>query len=194
MIESNNDVNRNGRVKKMTIAIKKNLTVIILFFTVLFSSTTLQAAESNRTQNDLGFYVGLLGDPFPSLMGINLGYHPTEFLRLTAGYGRSDFLFVLGDADLQSYGAGVKFMLPKWNFSPVVALNYTYFKIDLDSFLGIDLTTSASAGVSVVSAGIGFDWVTGSGFNLGFGVNIGVSGIESTSTPIIPYLNIGWFF
>lgn len=165
---------------------------IMVFSVLLFLGGTLSAEEraaSSRMNKRYGLYLGLLGDPFPTILGLNGAVHATDFLRATAGWGR-----ITGGENgaitIDTIGFGVKFLVPGNNLSPVVGLNWAKvsFKSDLDPNDEDVQGFRASDDHFYVNAGV--DWTAKGGFYLGGGVNISLR----EGVPIIPYLNIGAFF
>src|SRR5258708_4883069 len=63
-----------------------------------------------------GFYASTInGDPKPPRVGFYAAYNAAEWMRFTAGYGLT-----------QTYGGGIKFMVPGWNLTPIIGLNYSH--------------------------------------------------------------------
>ncbi len=155
---------------------------------VLASSSA--ALAGNRSLNKLGVTVGLLGDPYPTVIGYNANWNVLPFMRLVAGYGSISASTNGGELKATTMAGGVRLMKSEWNFSPVVGLSYG--KVDVTTTGSVGTTTvggfSGSATHSYWTAG--FDWQASGGFNFGFGVNGSLkSGIGS-----VPFINLGWFF
>ncbi len=148
------------------------------------------SSDSARMTHPFGFYVDLLGDPAPSLWGVNLAYNLFDFMRVNASYGQAVSV-TLGSfsASMFSVGAGAKFMVPKWNFTPVVGLNWTQATVSVSGSTSI-WGLSQSGSLACFGTNIGFDYLASSGFNFGAGVTILFAGISAG----LPYLNLGWFF
>lgn len=53
----------------------------------LLHASTAFSAEGSRSSRRFGFYFDGHGDPAPSGVGFNIGYHLTSFMRLNAGIG-----------------------------------------------------------------------------------------------------------
>lgn len=75
--------------------------------------------ESSRMAKRYGLYLGLIGDPFLTIFGLNLAAHAADFLRVTAGWGRItadshdvDTGEKLQDLTADTVGVGVKFLAP----------------------------------------------------------------------------------
>ncbi|MBY0372184.1 hypothetical protein K2X33_15995 [bacterium] len=144
---------------------------------------------SNRMRNRGGVYLSVLGEPF-GVAGVNAAWNATDFLRVHGG------TVVLleenssgGATPHIGFGAGVKFMVPTWSFTPVVGSQFTFYP----------------SGVWFQSENIGLEYTAPSGFYIGAGINtlfIGgaFAGGQSADTGskalgnIAPYFNIGTFF
>lgn len=159
--------------------------VLAAFFATLAS--TAHGEESNRSKKKIGGYVGILGDPAPTLLGINAAYNLTDYLRLTAGFGQVKASVTLNgassDQSMTTLGAGAKLLYPGWSLSPVLSLGYSHVSIDAGGIV-------ADVAANNVFMGVGMDWQAESGFNFGLGLNVAVSGASGT----LPYVNLGWFF
>ena len=57
----------------------------LIFHAVQSNAATESIKTSAEPQKKLGSHVGL-GDPFPGLIGLNIGYNLNKDIRLTAGY------------------------------------------------------------------------------------------------------------
>ncbi len=167
----------------------------------------------NRMDKRFGLYLSLIGDPVFCFGGLNAAYNVTPYLRLTGGLGycqagtevqtAGGSTEQTGTATGISVGAGAKFLVPGWEFSPTLGLNLSEFIIS-----GLpSLWTSYSQGTAPSSLdytffypNLGFDYQAKDGFNLGLGVNfiffIGTPQNVTTdvSSLTIPYLNLGKFF
>ncbi|MEK6705184.1 MAG: hypothetical protein AABZ06_05300 [Bdellovibrionota bacterium] len=166
---------------------------------IIFQAFSLAAnADSNRMKNKIGAHIGLLGDPFPTLVGFNLNYNVLDFLRATAGYGSisASTSATVGSTTTSStltattIGVGARAFVPGWNFSPVLGLSWA--NVSISATGTVSTTTVGGFGVSAshLYASIGFDWQTDGGFNLGGGYNLSLkSGVGG-----LPYINLGWYF
>ena len=160
--------------------------VALTVSTVALHSETAEA--SYRTSKRFGIHAGLLGDPFPTLLGYNVNFNAASFLRLTAGYGSISGTSSDGTTiKLSTMGGGARLFVPGWNFSPVVGASWA--KVTL-SGISSSAISGFSADGSHIYATAGFDWQAGNGFNFGFGANYSLkSGVDP-----VPYLNLGWYF
>lgn len=149
---------------------------------IVNSSETV--AESNRAEHALGAYISVLGDPVPNLLGVNAAYNVTDYMRVNVGFGHTSASMGDYSASLTTLGAGAKFMMPNWSFTPVLGANLSYAILSGDTTVS-NLTQSGL--VPYLTAGA--DWQARNGFNLGFGVNIAANGVGA-----LPYVNLGWFF
>ncbi len=146
--------------------------------------------QSNRVNDRFGLHLGLLGDPFPTLVGINVNYNALDWLRATAGYGSITVSVTGGELTASTLGAGVRAMVPNWNFTPVLGMSVATVTV---SATGAGV--SGDVGGFAVSAShfyatIGFDYQAKIGFNIGAGYNVSLkSGVGG-----LPYVNLGWYF
>ncbi|MEN9723653.1 MAG: hypothetical protein RJB38_1639 [Pseudomonadota bacterium] len=147
--------------------------------------TSTNAAASNRVAKRFGLGLGLLGDPAPSVLGYQVSYNLSSFLRAIAGYGSISGTTTSGTVTLTTIGGGARFFVPGWNFSPVAGLSYAQV-----SLTGSGSLSGFGASGSHIYATAGFDWQAANGFNLGFGANISTK----DSVGALPYLNFGWYF
>ena len=115
-------------------------------------------------------------------MGFNVGYNLTDYFQIHAGYGATVTVLLNGS----TVGGGGRFFIPDWSLSPSIGATYSQFKGDL---LGLIQTDA----VGVVTLQVGLDWQTGYGLYLGIGGSKLVSP-SSSSSGMIPYLQLGWFF
>lgn len=147
--------------------------------------------SSARLNHRFGFYSSLLGDPFPSLWGVNIGFNLFRFLRLTGGYGSVSATFASGGTlSVTSIGGGAKLFMPSWNFSPVAGINYTNITVSASGLAQGDAVNGISASGSAVYTNLGLSFQAGSGLMIEAGANVGLSGGVTTT----PYAALGWFF
>ena len=138
-------------------------------------------ATSRRSEQRAAVTVGL-NDPVPAVAGISVGYNVLDFLRLTAGVGRFNSDYEYNGITLKTrsvtYGAGVRFLVPGWNLSPVVGVSWA--TIATEGFPNDDHHVYAVGGL---------EWQTD------FGLNIGAGYERSFDAKIggLPYLNVGWY-
>lgn len=137
---------------------------------------------SARMSHRIGVYASLLSEPM-GLLGVNAAYNVTDFLRLSAGFGITPGT----SGTAVSMGTGVKLLVPGWSVSPMVGANFSF--ITATASTGTGSTMTGSGVVLFPTAGI--DVTMDSGFHLGAGVQI--TGL-ATTTPVLPFLNIGSFF
>jgi hypothetical protein len=151
--------------------------------TATVASTPAPLEKSNRGLKKYGLYLGFIGDPFPTLWGMNLAFNGTEFVRATVGYGQI--------AMIKTFGFGAKFMVPKRNLSPVVGINWAKVTVKIDdSDTSDDEVDGFSASGDHVYINAGIDWTSKGGLNLGGGYNFSLK----ADVGGIPYINIGAFF
>lgn len=163
----------------------------LVLFVLTFATSSF--ASSNRTDHRFGIHVGLIGDPFPTLIGANLNYNILDWFRVTAGYGTITATRGSSTLSATTIGFGGRFFIPGWSFSPVAGFSWANVSMTLTGpqVAGLDVggfTVGTASSHTYISMGI--DWQTGLGLNLGAGYNLsmldGVGGL--------PYVNIGWYF
>lgn len=156
----------------------------------IFDTTEPSARMSNRA----GAYIGILGDPFPTLLGVNLGYNVTDFMRVSVGGGRvsasiGDGVGDGASASATTFGVGTRFFVPGWSISPTVGLGAAYVAVSQSGGLSVSVQNFNSSGGHIYG-NLGVDWQMKGGFNAGLGYNLSFrSGIGGS-----PYLDLGWFF
>lgn len=153
--------------------------------------TSTTEMTSDRMIKRAGAYLGVLGDPFPTLVGVNLGFNIFDFLRVHGGVGKISSSTSFGtssvSASATTVGAGARLFVPGWNLSPTLGLGAAAVLYTSDG-AAIRVQGFDASGAHVYGS-FGLDWQTASGFNLGLGYNISFrSGIGG-----LPYLNLGWF-
>jgi hypothetical protein len=169
---------------------KKKTLFFLLMLLVSFNAAGISHGQDSRLDKKYGVYLSLLGDPFPSAVGLNFAYNAVDFLRLNAGVG----YFSADTASITSVGLGVKALVPHWDFSPFIGLNYS------QSFMSSSLgqvffynpaNGSISNSLSFVYPSFGLDYQTRGGFDIG--LNLAYFDVQNTKG-VIPGLNIGMFF
>ena len=162
----------------------KNLFCLVVLGAALMASGSAEA--SNRAAKRFGLSLGLLGDPFPTLLGYNANVNIARGMRLVGGYGAISGSDTNGNAlKITTVGGGVRFFVPSWNFSPVVGASLARV-----SLTGTGTLSGFDGNASHIYGTAGFDWQAGNGFNFGFGANLsGKSGVGA-----VPYINLGWYF
>lgn len=149
---------------------------------------------SARVKNKLGSYLAI-NEPSPTIIGVNLAYNPTDFLRISAGYGKISVTTGISisaggnleatEASASTFGLGVRGFVPGWDLSPTVGLHY-----GLITYSGTGLEVGGfteSGGHMYVT--MGADWQTDMGLNVSLGYKHSFkSGIGGGF-----YLGAGWF-
>ncbi len=173
-----------------------------------YSSTPASSNGDNRMDKRFGLYLSLSNDPVISTYGISAAFNATNYLRLTGSFG---FLNDTGVATATSngvvttstytpesataFGFGMKFLVPRWEFSPVVGLNFseTFLKIapEIVYFNLPNGPGGSNDNLFLIYANVGFDYQAKDGLDLGFGFNIPLNNITGN---VIPGLNVGKFF
>jgi hypothetical protein len=137
-----------------------------------------------------------IGEPAPTILGVNAGYNVTDFLRAQLGYGSFEVTtgVSMNESGMQTtstkattIGGGVKGFMPGWSLSPTAGLHYSHTSISGDGDLEIN-GLKASGGM--VYGSLGVDWQAKNGFNAALGYNLPFSGAASGSF----FASAGWFF
>lgn len=157
------------------------------------SEASASRAENNREMKRLGAYLGILGDPHPTGIGLNVAYNVASFMRASVGFGKvttgaaismdGNGNIAADESSTTTIGFATKFMIPSWNLTPSASLGYSHISIS-------DNTIVADYKSSNIYLGLGGDWQAESGFNLGAGLNLSLNG----GAPTAPYINVGVFF
>ena len=146
---------------------KQKLSLVGLFLITLLSCLSPSAEASLRDSKRIGIGLGLITEPFPSLMGYTLDYNLNERIRLTAGYGAITFTGTDSVIDVKTYGLDAKYFLLPWTFTPFVSGGVsavTGTVSGVGSTSGISLGTTGTS----FSAGVGIDWQMDWGLTVGF--------------------------
>ncbi len=146
---------------------------------------------SNRMSNRLGFYLGV-NEPTPVLVGLNAAYHLTDFLRLSAGYGKESvggssmsgggITINIPEVSTTVIGFATKASMPGWNLTPTLGLGFSNV-----SYGG--MTGPADEQGSHVYASVGADYQARSGFNASTGIQQSFKSGFGTTV----FVTAGWF-
>jgi len=167
-------------------------TILVVAVLLIASGILAQdaTAQSNRMKNRIGLHLGLLGDPFPTLIGFNADYNVMDWMRATAGYGSIKADVTGGSLTATTFGVGARFFVPDWNFTPVGGISWATVSVKVEGTGVLGDVGGFSGSGSHLYGTVGFDWQTGMGFSLGAGYNFSLkSGVGG-----LPYINLGWFF
>ncbi|MGE3975491.1 MAG: hypothetical protein AB7F59_13280 [Bdellovibrionales bacterium] len=170
------------------------------FVIYLMATSALASGEistdmpSNREAKKVG--VGLsVGNPFPSLIGLNASYNMNDFLRARVGYGEIEATtgissngntLVSKTTKVTTYGAGATAFVPGMSFSPIAGLAVSHVAFEGDGELEIQGVKKSG---TLFYGSVGVDWLASSGFNAGLGYHIGISQAGGSM-----YADLGWFF
>lgn len=161
---------------------------LALAFTLLFAYDATSAesvATSTRMSKRLGGTLSLMGDPYPSIFGMNVHYNLIDMARVSVGYGNISMGSAFGGGSLTTIGAGITGFVPGWSLSPT-------FGFHISSLSGSgDLEVQGVKGSGLLPyASLGMDWQTRGGFNLNTGYNIPFGNRGSGAF----YAALGWYF
>jgi hypothetical protein len=169
----------------------KTVLCILLLTSSLANAVGTSSAEkpqSNRLANKTGITTGI-GNPFPSIFGVNVSYNVLDYLRASIGFGEISVSGIDSSASVKTTGIGADVMVPGWNLSPTAGLHIS--KVDVSASGGGSLSIQGiEESTTLVYAQGGLDWQAQGGFNLGLGQTVGLSGGDASGS----YFNIGWFF
>ena len=90
----------------------------IALLTVLTTPAASDAAASSRSSKRIGVGIGLITEPFPSLLGYTLAYNLSNKFRVTGGYGSVSATGSNFNLDVKTYGLNLKYFPLDWNFAP----------------------------------------------------------------------------
>jgi hypothetical protein len=172
------------------VKVLKGLWILILavsFVTVAQAATsgesTATLETSNRMNKKIGVSVGIVGDPYPSIFGVNGSYNLTDFVRASLGYGEVE---IFGNS-LKTIGLGATAFVPGWSLTPTFGMHYSNITAEGDGELEIQ-GYKGSGNLAYTS--LGFDWQAHNGFNISSGYNIPITGRGDGNV----YASAGWFF
>lgn len=148
---------------------------------------------SHRSEKKIGAYLGILGDPHPTVLGMNAAYNLFDFMRVSVGMGKVSVTtmtlnnsgFATEEKSITTLGIASKFLVPGWNVTPSIGLGYSH--VFLSDGLSLDNTDYKA---NNIYTSLGVDWQSQGGFNLGAGANVSING----AAPFAPYINLGYFF
>ncbi|MGE0529026.1 MAG: hypothetical protein AB7G93_03520 [Bdellovibrionales bacterium] len=142
-----------------------------------------------------GTFLGI-GNPYPSLIGINAAYQPTRDLRVAAGYGEVEVTSSISISSsgvtekkvkAQSYALGADYLFMDTAIRPLAGARIGYFDVSGDGEIelqGFDKSTFH------MYSNLGVDWISQSGVNVGTGFNVALLGASGVSF----FANVGYFF
>jgi hypothetical protein len=144
------------------------LTVLFLSESAAFAdnSSVEQVQTSDRMKNRLGTYLGV-AEPAPGLLGANVAYNVTDFLKASLGFGRISITSGTAEASATTVGAGVRALVPGWNVTPTAGLHYGHV---FYSGTGMLAAGGFDQSGGHVYGSVGVDWQTPGGFNLNGGL------------------------
>ena len=173
---------------------KKKYWIVGLSLVLQTLISSPEANASARATKKIGINVGVITEPFPSVLGYGISYNLAQFLRLGVSYGSISATGTTGAVpyaiDLKTLAFDAKGFLIDWNFAPFVNLGYS-------TISGTVSGTGSASGIGITSAGSslyyggGIDWQTYFGFN--FGVEYKSLTIAGKAIGL-PGVYFGWYF
>ncbi|MBY0469778.1 hypothetical protein K2X30_01330 [bacterium] len=176
----------------------KNLILAVLLLSSVSSlgwaaEGTSSSQVSDRMTNKVGIYLGV-GDPAPTLLGVNVAYNVFDFMRATAGFGQltttSGIDLTTGNttqASSTTIGFGSRFFVPGWSLSPTAGLHFA--SVSYSGNGSVTVGGFQRSG-SHVYGSLGVDYQAKSGFNASAGMTMSFASGVGTAF----YVNAGWFF
>lgn len=178
----------------------RGLIAIVLGLTLSQSSYAIEGGESrvqagSPNARKWGTYVGI-GNPYPSLLGLNVAYNVDSHIRASIGYGEievtSGITFDGNGISEQktkasTYSAGADYLITDYQVRPLVGLRAGYFNVSGNGTFNVQ---GVSRSTGLLYTNIGLDWLAGGGFNMGAGLNVAMLGGAGANF----YANLGYFF
>lgn len=162
------------------------------------NSVSAELPSNNRAARKLGFYVGIQ-DPSPTVLGTNIAYNLTDYMRLSVGFGEvktttgmtftsdgDSTTLTTQEAKASTAGAGLRVMMPSRNLTPTLGLHAA--RIEYSGTGGVEVGGFKESTTHIYSS-IGFDWQASSGFQIGGGYNLSLSPSGHNSV----YASAGYF-
>lgn len=154
------------------------------------ASGEAHAVEGNRASHRFGVFLGV-DNPYPTLVGGNVGFHLFDWLRASGGYGKIEATLFGNTISASTLGGLVNVFVPGWGFSPTAGLGYSKVDATITGTASANLDVAGFRGSgSHVFMSVGLDWVAQNGFYVATGVHVSTK----ADVDALPYFNIGWFF
>jgi len=169
----------------------KFLISVRVFFLFLLITVSQQAHASSRSVKKRGLSVGLITEPVPSLIGYSFSYNVSNKLRLGLGYSSissSDSYYTI---DVKTLGLDAKYFITNSNLALFVGGGISHMSGTISgsgSIAGLSLLKVGS----FFSTGVGLDWESDRGLNLGVDYKLLFG--SSVSGAGVPGGYVGWYF
>lgn len=174
--------------------------IAVLALVTAFTAQFASAADGSSTaslhpEKQFGASVGL-GDPFPGLLGINVGYNLNKDIRLTAGYAEVEVTtsisftgngFESESIKATTMAAGAEYLFTDWAVRPVVGLKAGYFAVEGKGEISLN-GFEGSKGYAYSNLGI--DYIAQGGFHAAVGMNMALANASGTGF----YTNLGYYY
>lgn len=173
---------------------KKILLLTIVLSQLGLAATSQTSTKQNRENDPFGAYLSI-GTPFPTLGGMNIAYNLNQDLRVFLGYGENEVTssisfsedsITTGMSKATVLGVGAQYFMSDWMFRPALGLTVSSVKFSGEGKLSIN---GISEDGTILSSQLGLDWQSGSGYQLGFGLQSALNASASSM-----YVNTGYFF
>ena len=178
---------------------KRILLAMVLWASAVHAQTSAEGeSRTTATPEDrkYGAYLAL-GNPYPSLIGINAAYNIDDNWRASIGYGEVEATTSVAidssgnvseqKVTAQTYSAGVDYLFLDTIIRPVVGARAGYFSVSGQGDFSIQGINKSTA---LLYSSVGADWLAKNGFNIGTGLNIAMLGGHGVNF----YANVGYFF
>lgn len=142
-----------------------------------------------------GVYASL-GNPYPTLLGLNVAYNINRDLRASLGYGEVEATTGISinesgmttqTVSAKTYAAGAEYFFLDSPVRAVAGVRAGYFQVSGQGEIEID---GFKKSTGYVYSNLGMDWVSRDGYQIGGGYNVAFVGASGAGF----YLNSGWFF
>jgi hypothetical protein len=159
---------------------KIKLQFIFFNLLVLLLSMPAFAEDSNRSKSYFGAEITTLGVPDPALFGVLLELPLGSAFRVGAGVGRT----LLGN--ILTIGGDFKwFIIPSWNFTPIIGIGASFARGGKEGAPGIP---KHAVGM------VGFDWMITPSLDINFGAIASVpTSIRTNYIKVPVFINFGYY-
>jgi hypothetical protein len=172
--------------------------IVIIVGVVSVSAAAADEGVSSLKQEPHKTYGGYasIGNPYPTLFGINGAYNVTPDLRASIGYGEievtTSYQFTSAGVEqkkvkAQTYAVGAEYLFLSWPVRPLAGLHLGYFNVSGDGDFSLN---GFKKSTTHLYSNLGMDWIASNGYQLGAGMNVSLVGSSGASF----YINTGYFF
>lgn len=180
----------------MSLAKSLSLALVGLFATQIWAAEGQISTDAKvAAPRKFGAFVAI-GNPYPSLLGLNGAYNIDNHIRAVAGYGEVEVTSSIqfsgnsiteSKVKAQTYSLGADYLFREAGLRPLVGGRVGYFSVSGDGDISLNGFDKSGA---YFYSDVGVDWIAGNGFNVGAGLNVALLGASGTSF----YANMGYYF